>query len=112
MNKILLGLCLVVVIQEFANAVESVMCNYYYQNVQRKVNNIQNNSNNLSSMAKQKLYEDLIFDATTKISAKNLNLLGSQYESGKYLVDNHNHENEYYTKEEADLKYFSSTFPE
>ena len=68
MNKILLGLCLVVVIQEFANAVESVMCNYYYQNVQRKVNNIQNNSNNLSSMAKQKLYNDLVIDVKQCIS--------------------------------------------
>jgi len=53
-------------------------------------------------------YTDLVFDASTLISAKNLNNLGNQYESGKYLVDNHNHGDVYYSESESDLKFFHS----
>jgi hypothetical protein len=53
-------------------------------------------------------YTPLVFLEDTLISAKNLNNLGNQYLSGKYLVDNHNHGDIYYTKEEADLRYFHS----
>ena len=53
-------------------------------------------------------YTPLVFLEDTLISAKNLNNLGNQYLSGKYLVDNHNHGDIYYTKEESDLRYFHS----
>lgn len=51
-------------------------------------------------------YTELTFIESTLISAKNLNNLGNQYLSGKYLVDNHNHGDVYYTETEADAKYF------
>jgi microcystin-dependent protein len=44
-----------------------------------------------------------------RVSAKNLNYLGSQLAAGEYLIDHHNHGDQYYTKEEENSKYYSDT---
>jgi hypothetical protein len=44
-----------------------------------------------------------------RVSAKNLNYLGSQLEAGEYLISHHNHGDQYYTKEEENAKYYSDT---
>ena len=41
---------------------EGYMCNYYYADVDRKVNLIKSYGPNLSRMAQDKLYDDLKFD--------------------------------------------------
>ena len=68
MKKFTVMLFLLVANQQLSFATEGTMCSYYYDNVTRKVNNINRMGTDLSSMAKQKLYEDLIFDTKQCIS--------------------------------------------
>jgi hypothetical protein len=51
-----------------AIAEEGYMCSSYYENVQRKKNNITSYGSDLSSMAKIKLFDDLKFDTEQCIS--------------------------------------------
>ncbi len=51
-----------------AQAEEGYMCNHYYESIQRKENNIKSYGDDLSSMAKTKLFEDLKFDTKQCIS--------------------------------------------
>lgn len=68
MKKFTMVLFLLVANQQLSFASEGFMCNTYYEKVTRKVNNINRMGTDLSSMAKQKLYEDLIFDTKQCIS--------------------------------------------
>lgn len=56
--KVLVSL---VVFVGFAYAKEGYMCDFYVNEVQRTVTNIESQGNNLSQMAKEKLYDQLKF---------------------------------------------------
>ncbi|GHA19383.1 hypothetical protein [Oceanisphaera arctica] len=49
-------------------AEEGYMCGHYYKNIQRKEKNIKSYGSDLSSIARDKLFEDLKFDTTQCIS--------------------------------------------
>jgi len=49
-------------------AKEGFMCTNYYENVERKANNIKSYGSSLSQMAKNKLLKDLKFDTEQCIS--------------------------------------------
>lgn len=55
-------------------------------------------------------YGEFIINSEILLSAKTFNKLGNQYLSGIYLINNHNHNDIYYTKEEMNIRYFSDTF--
>lgn len=56
-------------------------------------------------------YGTFVFDgSTTLASAKNMNKLGNQYTSGVYLIEHHNHDDNYFKKSEMDARYFNDLF--
>lgn len=50
-------------------------------------------------------YTKIIFLEDTPLNISNLNILGSQYNEMKSLIESHNHNDDYYLKTECDNKY-------
>lgn len=68
MKKVLLGITLSVFISQSLIAKEGVMCGFYYDSINRKVNIINEKKPNLSNIALKKLYKDLTFEVEQCIS--------------------------------------------
>lgn len=69
MNKFIFGTIIYVLAGAIpAQAKEGVSCDYYYENIQRKENIIKSYGDDLSPMAKTKLFQDLASDTKGCIS--------------------------------------------